>query len=239
MIDHEPPPSSDQEFGNLDANRAFLEASGVVRPGARILEIGSGRGTLLHELRSRHLDAVGVETSADRVAEASARFGALPLQTTTGTTLPFPNASFDVALSFDVLEHIPDTDAHLAEVWRVLTPGGRYLLQTPNKWTNVVFETIRWRSLTRWREDHCSLHTYGQLERRLARHGFEATFADVPVVNAFFREKVRRNLGRLGLALLALVNPDRLPRRLRPNFFVMARKVESIRNARRTRRAGG
>ena len=33
------------------------------------------------------------------------------------------------------------------------------LVQTPSKWPNTLFETIRWKSLTRWRDDHCALHT--------------------------------------------------------------------------------
>ena len=213
------------EFGNLEANLRFLDGSGLLQAGQRILEIGSGRGSLLHELRARGLDAVGLETSADRIAEATARHGGLPIQQTSGVTLPYPDGTFDVVLSFDVFEHIPDSDAHLSEVRRVLKPGGWYLLQTPNKWTNTVFETIRWRSFTRWRRDHCSLHTFGQLERRFRRHDFVTSFADVPVVNEFYRQKVRRHLGGLGILLLALVNPDRLPRRLRTNFYLRAQRL--------------
>jgi len=220
----EPVASADVEFGNLEANRRFLDDSGLLRPGSRILEIGSGRGTLLQELRTRRLDAVGVEISAERVREALSRYPGLPIQQTTGTALPYPDATFDIVLSFDVFEHIPDSDAHVEEVRRVLKPGGWYLLQTPNKWTNTIFETIRWRSFTRWREDHCSLHSYGQLERRLRQHRFEVSFSDVPVVTKFYREKVRRHLGGLGVLLLTLANPDRLPRRLRTNFFARAQK---------------
>ena len=45
------------------------------------------------------------------------------------------------------------------------------------------------------------------------------------VVTAFYREKVRRYLGRAGLLLLAIVNPDRLPLPLRTNFYVRAHKL--------------
>jgi SAM-dependent methyltransferase len=217
-------PPGTTEFGNLDANRRFLDASGLLRPGMRVLEIGSGRGTLLSELRSRDLEVIGLETSEDRIAEAQARYPGLPIWQTTGTTLPFPDESFDLVVSFDVFEHIPDSDAHLSEVRRVLVRGGWYLLQTPNKWTNSVFETIRWRSFTRWRADHCSLHTFGQLARRLQKHGFDPYFDDVKVVTPFFREKVRRYLGAVGAVLLAVLNPDRLPLRLRTNFYVRAEK---------------
>lgn len=212
------------ELGNLEANLTFLDGTGLLRRGATILEIGSGRGGLLDALLRRGLDVVGVDTSEARIAEARASRGDLPIRRTSGVTLPFADASFDFVLSFDVLEHIPDTDGHLAEVRRVLKPGGWYLLQTPNKWTNSVFETIRWRSFTRWRDDHCALHSYRQLARRLARAGFDATFVDVPVMTDFFRRKVRRHLGAIGAAVVAAIGPDRLPRPLRTNFYVKARK---------------
>ena len=212
------------EFGNLDANLRFLDDTGLLRPGRHVLEIGCGRGTLVHRLRTQGLDVVGVETSEARIEESRASYGALPIERVSGARLPFPDEQFDLVLSFDVLEHIPDTERHLLEVRRVLKPDGWYLLQTPNKWTNSIFETIRWRSLSKWRLDHCSLQTYSQLRRRMSALGFDVTFADVKVVTPFFREKVRRYLGRAGVALLVVANPDRLPLRARTNFFVRAHK---------------
>ena len=84
-----------------------------------------------------------------------------------GDDLPFADQSFDTVLSFDVFEHIPDSDKHLREVRRVLKNGGQYLLQTPNKWTNIPFELLREHRkygrgpIASYRElmlDHCSLH---------------------------------------------------------------------------------
>jgi len=218
-------PAGPAQFGNLAANARFLELSGALRPGTEILEIGSGTGSLLHRLVEQGHRIRGVEINGGLIAESRRWYGELPLQLVDGVRLPFADASFDVVLSFDVFEHIPDSDAHLAEVRRVLRPGGHYLMQTPNKWTNVVFETIRWRSFTRFRADHCSLHTLRQLTARLRRHGFTSDTFDVPVVNAFFREKVRRHLGTPGLLAVRLVNPDRLPFWLRPNLYVRARKL--------------
>jgi SAM-dependent methyltransferase len=215
------------EFGNLDANLRFLDDSGLLHSGLRLLEIGCGRGTLLHRLTARGLDVVGVETNPVRIEESRSLYDALPIHQTSGTSLPFPDEQFDIVLSFDVLEHIPDTDAHLAEVWRVLKPRGWLLLQTPNKWTNSIFETIRWRSFSQWKLDHCSLHNYWQLARRLSTRGFDVAFADVKVVTPFYREKVRRYLGPLGVLLLTIVNPDRLPMPFRTNFYVQSRKTGS------------
>jgi SAM-dependent methyltransferase len=211
-------------FGNLEANLRFLEGTKLLSASARMLEIGTGSGTLLEALRTRGLDIVGVERSPERIGEAHARDPGLPIQRVDGVELPFPDETFDVVLSFDVFEHIPDSDRHLVEVRRILKPGGWYLLQTPNKWTNSIFETIRWRSFTRWRADHCSLHTYGQLRERFARHGFDLRFDDVQVVTEFYRQKVRRYLGPVGSFALRVANPDRWPIALRTNFYVRARK---------------
>jgi SAM-dependent methyltransferase len=219
------PASVSTEFGNLDANLRFLQDTGLVRPSLRALEIGCGGGSLLHKLKTSGLDIIGVETSPERIEESHRAYGPLPIQHISGSSLPFPDECFDMVLSFDVFEHIPDSDAHLAEVRRVLKPGGWYLLQTPNKWTNAIFETIRWRSFSKWKVDHCSLHSHTQLRDRLARHGFDVVFDDVKVVTPFFRQKVRRYLGPAGSFLLTIVNPDRLPLPLRTNFYVRAQKL--------------
>ena len=214
-----------RQFGNAEANLRFLDATGALTPGVETLEIGTGTGGMLHTLLGRGMRARGVEINPALIAESRRWFGELPVQAVTGVDLPFPAAAFDLVLSFDVFEHIKDSDAHLREVHRVLRPGGRYLVQTPNKWSNVVFETIRWKSFTRWKADHCALHTPGQLRRRLEAHGFSARFYDVPVVNDFFRAKVRQHLGGPGVLALAVANPDRLPVTWRTNLYAMATKA--------------
>jgi SAM-dependent methyltransferase len=215
----EPP----RHLGNLDANLRFLEETRLLTQNAEILEIGSGTGALLHELRTRGLRAQGVELRDAFIDQARAWYGDLPITRVTSLALPFRDKSFDVVMSFDVFEHIADSDGHLREVARVLRPGGSYVLQTPNRWTNVVFETIRWRSLTAWKDEHCSLHTLAELDARLRRHGFDSVRAfDIPVVNDFFRAKVRRYAGVPGALALRLVNPDRFPLRFRTNLYVQA-----------------
>lgn len=212
-----------RSFGNAEANLRFVDRTGALAPGADVLEIGTGTGVMLRALLDRGCRARGVEIDPRLIAESRRWFGNLPIARVAGTELPFPEASFDVVLSFDVLEHIQDTDGHLREVHRVLRPAGQYLIQTPNKWANAAFETLRWRSL-RWREDHCALQTPRALRRRLAAHGFDAEFFDVPVVNAFYKEKVRRHVGWPGLLALALLQPDRWPVAWRTNLFVRATK---------------
>ena len=212
------------DCGNFGANLFFLERTGVLTHDHRVLEIGSGHGRMLHHLLSQGFDVRGVEASASRIAGGRHLYGTLPCTLVTGADLPFDDGAFDVVLSFDVFEHIPDSDRHLREVARVLKPGGHYLLQTPNKWTNIPFEVIRFRSLTRWRTHHCSLHTRRQLARRFDARGFEVRFHRIPVVNDFLIGKVKRYLGTPGLAMLKVCNPDKLPAAMSPAIYVEARK---------------
>jgi SAM-dependent methyltransferase len=58
---------------------------------------------------------------------------------TSGGPIPLPDRCADVVTSFAVLEHVPDERAALAEMFRVLRPGGRLLISVPNRWW--IFET--------------------------------------------------------------------------------------------------
>lgn len=208
-------------FGNYDANLQFLDEAGVLSEGQRILEIGTGRGALVKHLRSAGYDVVGVEINLAYVRDGEALYGKLPITLIDSVVLPFISDVFDVVISFDVFEHIHNSDHHLEEVRRVLKPHGVYALQTPNKWTNMVFETIRWQGLG-WREDHCALHTREQLTARLDKHGFDVAYFDIPVVNAYFKKKVSHYIPVVGPALLRVINPDKLPPSLRTNIYAKA-----------------
>jgi SAM-dependent methyltransferase len=212
------------DFGPFESNIRFLEQTGLLSRKTRILEIGSGKGRLLSHFFRQGYDIRGIEVNRDYIAASGELFGELPLSAVDSEKLPAADGSLDFVLSFDVFEHIPDSDAHLREVNRVLKPGGYYLLQTPNKWTNAVFETFRWRSLNAWKREHCSLHSFGELRKRFERHGFRVEFHDVPLVTDFFRFKIEAYFGKPGLALIKVLNPDALPLWLRTNFFVTARK---------------
>lgn len=217
-------PLSRDEYGNFEANLRFLSQLNILTPQKKTLEIGSGKGRLLNHYFRRGYDIRGVDISEHMISESRRLYGDLPFYKMSGDALAFKDSSFDLVLSFDVLEHIPDTDKHLHEVRRVLKSEGHYVFETPNEWTNTIFETIRWRSFYSWRMDHCSLHNYWALKRRLKRNGFEVAFYDVPAVNDYFEGKVEAYLGNFGLFMLRLVNVNRLPGPLRTNFYVIARK---------------
>jgi len=95
----------------------------------RLLEVGASTGLLLKRARERGWSAIGVELSPD--AAAHARSLALDVRVGTLEAAAFPEGSFDLVYMGDVLEHVPDCRATLAEVARVLVPGGHAVVRGP------------------------------------------------------------------------------------------------------------
>lgn len=107
--------------------RLFLRAE-LFHP---LLDIGCGDGHFASMVFEERVD-VGLDPDPARVAEA-ARSGAYRLcLVSSGTRLPFGDSSFASVMSNCVLEHIPDVEAVLSEVARVLRPGGRFVFSVPS-----------------------------------------------------------------------------------------------------------
>lgn len=105
-------------LAELSAALTFLARS-APKHGA-LLEIGAGTG---HQ--ARELARLGFSVTAIDVAEGPYQTAAVfPVQTYNGEHLPFPDSSFDVVFSSNVLEHVPTVDGLLKELYRVLRPGG-------------------------------------------------------------------------------------------------------------------
>lgn len=102
--------------------------------GARWLDLGCAYGYLVAEARAGGFAAVGVDVSAYALARAGAEAPAAAGRVLRGLAdrLPFGDASFDVVSAFDVLEHLHDPEPALAEVARVLKPGGVLIGATPD-----------------------------------------------------------------------------------------------------------
>jgi SAM-dependent methyltransferase len=213
-----------EQRGNLQANLDFLVRAGLLKPSDRILEIGCGIGTVVFELTKQGYDVMGTDISQVAVEYGRAKYGNLRLEVQPAEELAFQDGSFDVVLSFDLFEHIARVDRHVSEVHRVLKPAGYYLFQTPNKLSSAVSETLVHKSL-KWRRAHPSLHTPGQLRRRLARHGFEARFVKMDPMNEYTRSKLKR-LGPLA-RLIEWIDFTKLPLALQINLYVIARKIRS------------
>jgi len=119
------------------------------RPGERVLDVGSGPALLVEELAERVRPGGrvhGIDLSASMVALARARLAEQPhrerivLQVADATRLPFPAAAFDAVVSTQVYEYVADLPTALAELRRVLRPGGRALILDTD-WDSIVWHS--------------------------------------------------------------------------------------------------
>jgi ubiquinone/menaquinone biosynthesis C-methylase UbiE len=118
-------------FGSLFRGIADDVAS-VAPNDARVLEVGSGPGHLSIAMARRHrLDVTALDLDPDMIERARANSGDSSVPSfLVGdvASLPFPDASFDVVVSTFSMHHWADPTAGLAEISRVLRPGGRALI---------------------------------------------------------------------------------------------------------------
>ncbi len=103
----------------------------------RVLENGCGVGQYVEHLAPYTQAMIGMEYDLQRAREA--RHRSSYILCAKGETLPFPDHSFDLILSHEVLEHVQDDRTAVQEMARILRPGGRMVIFVPNR--GYPFET--------------------------------------------------------------------------------------------------
>lgn len=101
----------------------------------RVLEVGSGEGygsNYLAEFAEK-VDSIDISQEAVEHAKGKYKRSNLNFHCTSAEKLPFADEVFDVVVSFEVIEHLPEQDSYLQEILRVLKPGGQFIVSTPNK----------------------------------------------------------------------------------------------------------
>lgn len=164
-------------------NGAFVHqlAGGVLewldaKHGESILDLGCGDGQLTQRIEAMGVRVSGVDASSDMVA--AARLRGVAAQEASAEALPFQKASFDAVFSNAVLHWVRGQDAMMAEVHRVLKPGGRFVAEMGGHGNVAAILVALTAVLAR--------HGYGHLEdginyyptvegytKRLQRHGFK------------------------------------------------------------------
>ncbi|MGD8555327.1 MAG: methyltransferase domain-containing protein [Anaerolineales bacterium] len=97
----------------------------------RLLDAGGGTGRLAMALVGHASQLVVADSSLQMLARARSKPGLEPVGSMV-EMLPFPEACFERILMADAYHHLADQDASLGQLWRVLAPGGRLVIQEPD-----------------------------------------------------------------------------------------------------------
>lgn len=140
--------------------RAYVE-------GRRVLDYGCGSGYGTHQIAASCERIIGVDIAGDAVDYACSHYQAPNLsyrrvEPADRAPLPFDSESFDTVLSFQVIEHIRDTNPYVSEIARVLKPGGVFVCATPDRSTRL----LRWQKP--WNVWHVHEYDADGLARALA-----------------------------------------------------------------------
>jgi len=172
--------------------RALGLVDGVnLKPTAKVLEIGCGAGRFSLELARRGCDVVAtdlVEEMLQMTRELAAEHpssGEVRLSCADAGALPFQSHSFDMVVAIAILEWVRSSEQAMAEIFRVLRPGGYAIVSATNMWSvqrlldpqlNPAWEPVkRWakRSSARiQRTARARTHSAGELDELLKRTGF-------------------------------------------------------------------
>jgi glycogen(starch) synthase len=143
------PDSPRDPFGALYEEKRACIAGGLrALPPAHVVDVGGGFGRLAERLRGHH-DVVLCDLSAEMLGEARTRFGtSVPLLRADARALPIATGSVAVAVAVDLLVHLPDLDAAVAELARPVAAGGRLVFDSTNA---APWWVLRYPAYVDWR----------------------------------------------------------------------------------------
>ena len=182
FLDDPPPPPERSDVGAAHVSELhqataddlldLLERYGVP-PGARMLEIGCGNGDYLSRARACGFVVTGIEFSEKTCDATRARFGGEVEILQAGVEdLPGADASYDVCVLSDVIEHVRDPRQLLAQAHRLLKPGGVLFFTVPSL-DSLPARLLRNRWM-QFRPDHLWYFNADTMETLLNREGFGA-----------------------------------------------------------------
>lgn len=206
------------------SGRTIASASNNLPPGSRLLDIGCGRGVFFHELLERGFEVHGIELG--EFVDDSISNRCTVHVTDSLSSLRFPPESFDMVILWHVLEHLPNPQETMAEISRILSPGGRLAIAVPNYGSFQSRVTGRcWFHLDLPR--HIFHFTQKGLRTLLADHGFIVTstnhFSAIQNVFGWIQSLLNRVPGLETNCLYNLLHRrsrDTYRKFVQPRFFI-------------------
>jgi len=194
-------------LANWDANfyAKFADTLKPDRAGGRALDVGCGAGQVVARLTEAGYEAHGVDVSEPNIARA--RKFSTRCQFYDGRHLPFADGYFDSAGALNVLEHVEEPEAFIREVVRVVAPGGKVVISSPNFLRVLGFKDYhpkmrglanKWKNWRRLQEKRAQMATNPQSVRfdkmtPIVKQPFtpddDAIVATNPLEIAFFLER--------------------------------------------------
>ena len=179
-----------RQVKDYEKSRAFLHEH---YPGkGKLIEVGSGLGYLLNFFKQDGWNVVGLEPNVGMCRYAESEFG-IEIIPTILEQAELEARSADVVLMMHVIEHVSDPYSTLKEVYRILKPGGIFVMETPR------YDTLRFKLLgKRERSLSCDGHIYffttSRLEKLATKAGFRVLKKDY-VGRSLTLDRLFYNLG--------------------------------------------
>jgi len=157
-----------------------------IYPGERVLDIGCGAGRHAYELYRRGAQVVAADLNGDELGPVNGMFAAMKAEedipsqagaqavSADMTNMPFPDNSFDKVIASEILEHVPNDRQAMAEIARVLRPGGVASITVPSWFP----ERICWALSDDYHNNpggHIRIFTKDELAGKLTASGLTVT----------------------------------------------------------------
>ena len=165
-------------------SESIIKKLGINPQGKTALEVGSGGGILTEEICKMGFTTTGIDPANESVVTASnhAKVSGLNIkyEQGSGENLPYADGSFDCVFCCDVLEHVQDLPKVIAEISRVIKPGGVFFYDTLNRTFICKLVAIKiWQEWKRWAFMPANLHVWEmfikpqEIKNLLQKNGFD------------------------------------------------------------------
>jgi 2-polyprenyl-3-methyl-5-hydroxy-6-metoxy-1,4-benzoquinol methylase len=192
----------------LSANKTVLD-----------MACGEGYGSRLLSVNARAVTGVDIDAATIQLANEKYKAPHLRFITSDARATSLPSGSFELVVSFETLEHLEEQDQFLVEIKRILTPGGRLIISTPDTDQYSVksgFSNPFHKKELNRKQFETLLHSYFKNVQILTQQTCHSSLISQPGQTRFDiysgnQDQLGKNLEAKGLYLIAIASDEELP----------------------------